>query len=385
MDFWDSVRREFRTDPDVVNLAHFLFASHPRAVRAEIDRLAKWLDFNTSVLDMKSIPENYQKAADAVADFTGANADDLAFVQSTTTGLGVVYSGLKLRADQEILISDQDHVSHHESVRIATERVGATMRVGNPYEDSDKATVDEIAERFRTAITPRTRAVGVTWVQSSTGVRMPVRAIAEVVAEANRGRAEQDRCLLIVDGVHGLGAVDEDISQLSADAFVAGTHKWLWGPRGTGIVWVKPDAIQHIVPIVLSFDQRSPASLLGLGGFATYDHLFALPAAMEFMQKLGRAQVAGRITELSTRVRDGLAEMRGVKLRTPRDPALSAGFTMFDVDGLRGGQVVEHLAKKRIQISTAFYRIPYARISTAMINTPAEVDKALRAVAELPR
>ncbi|MEU7477109.1 aminotransferase class V-fold PLP-dependent enzyme [Lentzea sp. NPDC042327] len=84
-------------------------------------------------------------------------------------------------------------------------------------------------------MTPRTRAVGITWVQSSTGLRMPVRTCAEVVAEANRGRAQEDRCLLVIDGVHGLAAVDEDPARTGADVFVAGTHKWLSRPRGTGM------------------------------------------------------------------------------------------------------------------------------------------------------
>jgi selenocysteine lyase/cysteine desulfurase len=136
---------------------------------------------------------------------------------------------------------------------------------------------------------------------------------------------------------------------------------------------------------VPTFDGRSPTSALGPGGFVAYEHLFAVPAAVDFHRKLGRTRVTSRITELSTRVRDGLAAMRGVTLRTPRDPALSAGLTCFDVDGVAGNQVVEHLAKKRIQITTASYRIPYARMGTSILNTPEQVDKALRGIAELTR
>ncbi|MFB9297410.1 aminotransferase class V-fold PLP-dependent enzyme [Kibdelosporangium philippinense] len=190
-----------------------------------------------------------------------------------------------------------------------------------------------MASRLRADITPATRAVGVTWVQSTTGVRTPLRELAAVVAEANRGRAEQDRCLLIVDGVHGLAAVDEDPARTGADVFVSGTHKWLFGPRGTGIIWVKPDAIQHFVPTVPSFDWRTPTSNLGPGGFVAYEHLFALPAAVDFQQQLERARVAARIAELSTQVKEGLATISGVTQRTPRDPAVSAGIVCFVVDG----------------------------------------------------
>ena len=79
---------------------------------------------------------------------------------------------------------------------------------------------------------------------------MPVRACAQVVAEANRGRTQADRCLLVVDGVHGLAAVDDDAARMGADVFVAGTHKWLFGPRGTGMVWVNPQVADEIDPVL---------------------------------------------------------------------------------------------------------------------------------------
>ena len=90
---------------------------------------------------------------------------------------------------------------------------------------------DEIAQRIRKAIGPKTRAFGVTWLHSSSGVRLPIARIAETLVDVNRGREEKDRVLLIVDGVHGIGVEDPKITALGCDAFVAGTHKWLFGPR----------------------------------------------------------------------------------------------------------------------------------------------------------
>lgn len=67
---------------------------------------------------------------------------------------------------------------------------------------------------------------------SSTGLKMPVRRIADALAEINAGRSEADRVLLVVDGVHGFGVEDETVAQMGCDFFVAGTHKWIFGPRG---------------------------------------------------------------------------------------------------------------------------------------------------------
>jgi hypothetical protein len=90
-------------------------------------------------------------------------------------------------------------------IRLATGRCGATWRKILLFDSYDSISPDEIAERIRKAIAPKTRAVGVTWVHSSSGVRLPIARIDETLAVVNRTRDEKDRVLLIVDGVHGLG------------------------------------------------------------------------------------------------------------------------------------------------------------------------------------
>jgi len=376
---WDAVRREFRLDPTLINLGLFYLASNPREVRTAVDYFKRRLDANSHDL----LLEEEQEVATALAEYVGAAPDDIAFVPNTTVGLSIAYGGLKLRSDQELLLNDQDHAWHKQSADLAARRTGAKIRIGTLFENSAKATEDEIATRLRNSITPQTRAVGITWVQSSTGLKMPVRTCAQVVAEANRGRKQEDRCLLIVDGVHGLAAVDDDAARMGADVFVSGTHKWLFGPRGTGMVWVNPEISDQIVPLLPSLSNRSQTASLGPGGFHAFEHYYAVKTAVRFHQRLGRNRVAARITELSARFKDGLAELPGAVIHTPRDPRLAAGMVCFDIAGQTGPQLVERLAQKRIQITTATYRIPYARIGTAIVNTPQEIDRTLREIRAL--
>jgi selenocysteine lyase/cysteine desulfurase len=119
------------------------------------------------------------------------------------------------------------------------------------------------------------------------------------------------------------------------------------------------------------------------GGFHAYEHVWALPAAFAFHERLGRARVAGRIRELNTRIKDGLAAVRGVRVLTPRDPALSAGIVSFEVAGRTPEDVVKRLAAKRIVASTSPYAPSYARLAGSLMNTPEEVDAAVKAVAAI--
>ena len=98
---------------------------------------------------------------------------------------------------------------------------------------------------------------------------------------------------------------------------------------------------------------------------------------------MGRARVAARIQELNGRCKAGLAEIRGVKLHTPLDPALSAGICCFEVEGLSPDAVVKALLARRIIASTSPYKVSYARLSASLFNTPKEVDTAVAAVRTL--
>src|SRR5436189_5914279 len=326
---WESVRREFELAPDYVHLALFFLASHPRPVRQAIDQYRKKIDANPFIaVDgalFEPTDENIpQQVCRAIASYIGGDPQDIALTQNTTTGLAPLYHGLPLREGDEILTTTHDHYVHHESIRLATGRCGATWRKIPLFDSYNSISPDEIAERVRKAIGPKTRAVGVTWVHSSSGVRLPIARIAQGLAEVNRGREEKDRVLLIVDGVHGLGVEDPKITALGCDAFSAGTHKWIFGPRGTGFVWAKPSVWANMHPVIPTLhslqpfeawaEEREPtpparAAWFSPGGFQAFEHFWALPAAFDFHQKIGTARITRRIHELNRQLKEGLARM----------------------------------------------------------------------------
>jgi selenocysteine lyase/cysteine desulfurase len=400
---WADVKAQFQLRPDLLHFSSFFIASHPRPVQQAIEGFRRALDANPFATVEGGLFEDptenlaLKVLADA-APYLGATPDQIALTPNTTTGLALVYHGMPLSAGDEILATTHDHVVHHESIRLAAERSGATWRRVPLYDDASKAAAGEITERVRRAIRPNTRAVGVTWVHSSTGVRLPIRDIAAVVSEANRGRDERDRVLLVVDGVHGLGAVDEDVAAMGCDFFSAGTHKWMFAPRGTGILWGTAAAWSRIRPTIPSFSDLEPylawmeerpprgpnnAARVAPGGFLAFEHQWAMGTAFQLHRKIGRDRVAGRIRELNDQCKAGLAGIRGVKVHTPRDPALSAGIIAFETAGMSPEAAVKKLLERRVVASTSPYRVAYTRLAPSLVNDPGEVDKALAAVREI--
>jgi isopenicillin-N epimerase len=393
---WPWVRAQFALRPDLAHFAMFYLVSHPRPVREAIEALRRAIDENPFEVVEHGLFTKPEEVRRAAAAYLGGRPEDVALTRCTTEGLALIYSGLRLRPGQEILTTAHDHYVHHESIRLAAGRTGAETRRVALYEEGSRAGRDEVVERLRRAVRPATRVVGLTWVHSSTGVKLPIRSMAAVIAEVNRSRDAADQILLVVDGLHGFGVEDEAVADMGCDFFAAGTHKWIFGPRGTGIVWGRREAWQQAQPTVPAFElgpylswQRgvepgpTQGAWMSPGGFHAYEHMWALPAAFAFHREIGRARIAARIHELNSRIKDGLAGMRHVTLHTPRDPGLSSGLVAFEVAGLTPDAVVKRLRERSIIASTSPYLQSFARLAGSLLNTPEEVDRAVSAVGTL--
>ena len=404
---WAAVRAQFELAPDWMHFSQFYIVSHPKPVRDAIERYRDMLDaqpfttvehgmgFDTFLgedAQQDPYPVRVQKAA---AAYIGCKPEEVGLTDSTTQGLSVIYQGLTLKPGDEVLCTTHDHYVHHESIRLAVEKVGASWRRVPLYKDSITASPDEMVDNLKRAIAPYTRVVGLTWVHSSSGVRIPARALAEAVAEVNARRGKNEQILVVLDAVHGFGNQEEQLAQLGVDFAAAGTHKWIFAPRGTGILWVPEKNWGKIRPTIPSFydiepfaawaDERKPnaptsISFVSPGGFKAYEHQWAMAEAFEFHQRIGRKRVADRIATLNTQCKEGLAKLPKVKLLTPKDPALSAGLIAFEVEGQSAGETVHKLHAKKVVASSSPYKISKARLAPSLVNDEREVEAALRAV-----
>src|SRR5437870_3695580 len=107
-----------------------------------------------------------RKVREDAAAYLGVAQDQIALTPNTTTGLTLVYHGLPLKPGDEVLVTTHDHIVHHESIRLSTERNGASVRKFALFDDAATASADGIVDRVRKAIRPTTRVLGVPWVHS---------------------------------------------------------------------------------------------------------------------------------------------------------------------------------------------------------------------------
>ena len=391
----------FEVDPHHVNLTTFVLASHPRPVREAIERHRRKLDEDTALYLREAEVALEEASRSALAGYLGVKPDEVALTDSTTMGVALAYARLRLAPGEEVVTSEHDFFATHESLRLRQELDGVTVRRIRLYDDPESASVDRIVSAVSRALGPRTRALALTWVHSSSGVKLPLREITAAVAHANRGRRERERVLLCVDGVHGFGVEDASPADVGADVLASGCHKWLFGPRGTGFVWAAPHAWRRLAPTIPSFDPRvysawiegrspdsaPPGALMTPGGFHSFEHRWALPEAVDVHRALGgRAEVARRTHARATELKDGLAGIRGVRLRTPRDEALSAGLVCCEVRGIDPGEVVDRLREEhRVVASVTPYRTRYVRFGPSVANHAGDVRRGVEAMAKIAR
>jgi len=391
-DDWESVRRQFPLDRRWIHMSQFFLASHPQPVRAAIEAHRRGLDENPFLYVEENI-ERFEKATrQAASEHLRCEPDDLAMTDSTTMGLGTFYNGLQLREGQEILSTTHDHPATFRALDLRAARTGAVVRRAPLYARAPDATADQMTEALAREIRPQTRVVAVTWVHSSTGVRTPIARFAQAVAKANQGRADADRAILCVDGVHGFGVEDETMSSLGCDMFAAGCHKWLFGPRGTGVLFARPAGWAVSTPSIPSFDriwrkgaQLPPAAEMTPGGFHSFEYRWALAEAFRFHSGIGKARIAKRIHQLNEQCRRGLAGMKHVELLTPLSGEVSAGLVCFNVSGMKDTEVVARLKEKKIIASTTprVYGVECARFAPSLLTSPSDVETCLRAVRAL--
>ncbi|HEY6639351.1 MAG TPA: aminotransferase class V-fold PLP-dependent enzyme [Nitrospiraceae bacterium] len=397
IDSWQDVREQFQLSPDHIHLAGFFLSSHPTPVRAAIERHRRGLDADP--IGYWFDQEEKQEAAvlRAAADYLAVDPTEIALTDSTTMGLGLLYGGLTLREGQEILTTVHDHYATETSLRLRAERTGATVRQIPLYHSVKNVTRHELLDNLIKNIRPNTRIVAVTWVHSSTGLKLPIREMAQTIHKLNESRAEQDRVIFCVDGVHALGVEDFRLSDVGCDFLVAGTHKWMFGPRGTGLVWGQKRAWPVANPIIPTFNTHAydiwmkvspskdlPNSVyMTPGGFHSFEHRWALDEAFTFHLAIGKARVSQRIYELNQQMKQGLAKMPHITLHTPMSQDLSSGIVCFEVAGMAPGQVIERLRQKKIIGSTTPYATQYARLAPSLLTSSEDIEQTLREILKL--
>jgi isopenicillin-N epimerase len=298
------VRDAFLIDPGACTVNHGSYGATPRAVLAEQDRWRAMMEAQTSRFFNRVLPGALREAASRLADYVGADAEDLAFVPNATTGANAVLRSLDFAPGDEILLLSHVYGAVRNTARYVAERTGARLveaAVAWPRPD-DAAMLASVAA----AMSPRTKLAVLDHITSPSAVVAPIGAMV-ALCHARGVR-------VLVDGAHAPGHIALDVGAIGADWYTGNAHKWLFAPKGCAFLHARREAQAGLHPAVISHG-------LGHGFVAEFDWTgtmdptayLAVGAALDFHAGLGGEALMARNAALAAEASAGLAVLLGTE------------------------------------------------------------------------
>ncbi len=290
------IQKYWSLDPKITFLNHGSFGACPLPVMEFQQALRKRIERQPLQFFGRDLEGLLDRARIELAQFMGAEAEDLVFVPNATTGINTVLRSLRFESGDELLTTNQEYNACRNALNFVSDRSGATVVVAEvPY---PIAHLDQIIEPILKAVTPKTRLALLDHVISQTGLVFP---IAHLIQALN------DRGIdTLIDGAHAPGMVELDLKKLGATYYTGNCHKWLCAPKGAAFLYVRRDRQAEIRPLTISHGANSPRSdrsrfHLEFDWTGTDDPTayLSVPEAIRFMGSL----LPGGWTELMTQNR----------------------------------------------------------------------------------
>jgi selenocysteine lyase/cysteine desulfurase len=374
----DTVRAAFPSLSEVVYLNVGTYGIMPEpALQRFLHDLQEFERYG--VASRSGLGRRKQEVRAAVADLLGAEPEELTLTGNATDGTNLVLAGSQWHQGDEIITTDEEHESiiHPLLYLQHTRRVQIKQVQVSPDAEVMIGRCEEVAS-------PRTRLLAFSQVSCETGTRLPAAELCEWAAQRDVAS--------LVDSAQSLGVMPISVRALGCDFLTSNGHKWLGGPKGTGIFYAHQERLRELSLAHVGAGSLQHADI-STGRAEPWDTgrrfefgtrataLYAgLAYSIEWLEGLGWAAVEAYIADLSGYLKTGILEREHLRLLSPRDWQASSGLTTFEVVGHQAGEVSRAL---RDGWSIHVRVIPHynaLRISTAHFNCREDVDTLLAAV-----
>ena len=304
------------------------------------------------------------------AAFLGCQKQELVLTRCTTEGMNWVAGGLGLTAGDHVLTTDQEHPGGRVGWDHVARRHGVSIdSVAIPPGEND---AQAILDRFARGMTPRTRVLSFSHLLTSTGLRMPV---AELSALARAQGA-----IAVVDGAQAAGGIHVDVKALGCHVYATSGHKWLLGPKGTGLLYLSDELGSRVDPISL---QAGRAGYSDSSGVCNMPGVIGLGAAIDYLSSIGMAQVEAHNLALRNRLHESLGSLPKLRVVSPPPGPLASPLLTYQLpDSLDSTALYARLLEKHGVVVKVVPKqwLNGNRISTHLFNSERDLDALVGAL-----
>src|SRR5438093_722251 len=342
-DYWREIQQAFTLDRSLINLNNGGVSPSPRIVQEAMRRYLE-LSNEAPVYTMWQLLEpQIESVRRRLASSFGCDPEEMAITRNASEALEICILGLDLKPGDEVLTTNQDYPRMLTTWRQRERRDGIVLKtISFPV---PPASMDDLADRFRKAITPKTQVILVCHITNLTGQIFPVKEICRMGRE--RGIE------VIVDGAHAFAHFPFTLADLDCDYYGTSLHKWLLAPHGTGFLYVRKAKIEKLWPMMAAPPEMNAniRKYEEIGTHPAANHN-AIAEAMTFHEGIGIERKAARLRYLRSAWEDRLGRMPRVKLLTSRDPRQSGGLAMLSVEGKPARLLADQLWEKHRIMTT---------------------------------
>jgi len=377
-DFWFDIQRAFTVTRGIVNLNNGGVSPSPRIVTESLVRYI-WEQEDATAYTMWQILEPQSETIRAgLAGIFGCDKEEIAITRNTSESLEILLMGLDLKSGDEVLTTTQDYPRMLTTLRQRQQREGIALKmVQIPIPPKN---LNEITDAFARGITSRTKVILISHVVNITGQITPVKEVCEL--------ARSKGIEVMIDGAHSFAHFDFKQPDIACDYFGTSLHKWLYAPKGTGLLYVKRDKIPRIWPLMAA-EQKQASDIRKFEEVGTHSAAprLAIGEAILFHQGIGAKRKEARLRYLSRYWMSQLKDLPNVHFNTSFDDVQSCGIANVEIKGTEPGAVAQYLMDKHKIFTVPIVHPEFKglRITPNVYTTLPELDRFCEVMAGIAR
>src|SRR6188508_1393195 len=336
-DYWAAIQNSFTVTRGIVNLNNGGVSPSPRIVTEALVRYT-WEQEDATAYTMWQILEpQAETIRTGLAELFGCDREEIAITRNASESLEILLMGMDFKPGDEILTTTQDYPRMLTTLRQRERREGLVLKlVQIPIPPKN---LNEITAAFEKGITSRTKLILVSHQVNITGQITPVKAICEL--------ARAKGIETIVDGAHSYAQFDFKQKDLGCDYFGTSLHKWLYAPKGTGLLYVNKEKIAKIWPLMAA-ESKQASDIRKFEEIGTHSAAIklAIGEALVFHHGVGGKRKEARLRYLSRYWMNKLKEVPKIKFNTSFDPKQSCAIANVQIEGTKPDDVAKYLFDK---------------------------------------
>lgn len=367
-DYWSIIQNAFTVTRGIVNLNNGGVSPSPRIVTEALVRYV-WQQEDATAYTMWQILEPQSETIrTGLAEMFGCDREEIAITRNASESLEILLMGMNLKPGDEVLTTTQDYPRMLTTLRQRESREKLSLKlVKIPIPPKN---LDEITAAFEAGITPRTKLILVSHQVNITGQITPVKAICAL--------ARSKGIETIVDGAHSFAQFDFKQKDLGCDYFGTSLHKWLYAPKGTGLLYVRRDKISKLWPLMAA-EEKQATDIRKFEEIGTHSAAprLAIGEAMLFHNSIGGKRKEARLRYLSRYWMNRLKEIPKVRFHTSFEPSQSCAIATVQIEGVDPYAIGSYLFNKHRIFTTpiAHEEFKGLRITPNLYTTIGELDR----------